>query len=66
MQYPGENKKAPEIGAESKVNFGCLSEQFPELVDKKGNGWLYRHVKNIVKFARKNPDHISKPNMKHI
>lgn len=63
---PEKTKKAPETGTESDVNFGSLSEQFPELVDKKGSGWLHRHVKNIVKFARKNPDLVSKPNMKHI
>lgn len=63
---PEKTKKAPEMGTESEVNFGCLSEQFPELVDEKGNGWLYRHVKNIIKYARKNPDLVSKPNMKHI
>ena len=63
---PEKTKKAPETGAESQVNFGSLSAQFPELVDEKGNGWLCRHVKNIIKFARKNSDLISKPNMKHI
>ena len=63
---PEKTKKAPEIGTDSEVNFGCLSEQFPELVDEKGNGWLYRHVKNIIKYARKNTDLVSKPNMKHI
>lgn len=63
---PEKTKKAPEIGNESEVNFGCLSEQFPELVDEKGNGWLYRHVKSIIKYARKNTDLVSKPNMKHI
>ena len=48
------------------VNFGCLAQQFPELVDEKGGGWLYRHVKGIIKFARKNPDLISKPNQKKV
>ena len=48
VQCSGENKKSLEIWPESEVNFGCLSEQFPELVDEKGNGWLYRHVKNLV------------------
>lgn len=66
VQRPGENKKAPETGTDSAVNFGCLSGQFPELVDAKGNGWLYRHVRNIVKFARKHPDLVSKPNLKNI
>ena len=63
---PEKTKKAPEIGTGGEVNFGCLSEQFPELVDEKGNGWLYLHVKNIIKYARKNTDLVSKPNMKHI
>ena len=63
---PQKTKKAPELRTEAEVNFGYLSAQFPELVDKNGNGWLHRHVKSMIKFARKNPDLISKPNMKHI
>lgn len=63
---PEKTKKATKTGTESDVNFACLSEQFPELVDEKGNGWLYRHVKSMIKFVRKNPDLVSKPNMKHI
>ena len=63
---PEKTKKAPETRTETEVNFGCLSAQFPELVDEKGNGWLHRHVKSMIKFARKNPGLISKPNMKHI
>ena len=59
-------KKAPETGEGSQVNYGFRSAQFPELVDEKGRGWLHRHVKNMIKFARKNPDLLSKPNMKHI
>lgn len=63
---PEKTKKAPETGAGSQVNFGFLSAQLPELVDEKGSGWLHRHVKSMIKFARKNPDLISKPNLKHI
>lgn len=63
---PSKSKKAPEAGADPKVNFGDLSSDFPELVDEKGNGWLYSHVKGMIQFVRKNPDLISKPNMKHI
>ena len=63
---PEKTKKAPEMRAEIELNFGCLSVQFPELVDEKGSGWLHRHVKGMIKFARKNPDLIRKPNMKHI
>lgn len=42
------------------VNFGNLSKIFPELVNEKGEGWLYRHIKNIQKFAKSNPEFISK------
>ena len=62
---PVKSKKAPEAGTVPKVNFGHLSTDFPELVDKKGNGWFHRHVKNVIKFARKNPDLVSKPAQKN-
>ncbi len=42
------------------VNFGNLSKIFPELVNENGEGWLYRHIKNIQKFAKSNPELISK------
>lgn len=58
-------KKAPEAGMEPNVNFGHLSDHFPELVDEKGNGWFHRHVKNIIQFVRKHPDLVSKPNQKN-
>lgn len=62
---PEKTKKAPEAGTGPKVNFGHLSTEFPELVDEKGNGWFQRHVKYIIKFARKHPDLVSKPNHKN-
>ena len=62
---PTKSKKAPETSTESKVNFRYLHFEFPELVDEKGNGWFHRHVKNIIKFIRKNPDLVSKLNQKH-
>lgn len=45
---PAKSKKAPEAETEPKVNFGHLSNHFPELVDEKGNGWFHRHVKNVI------------------
>lgn len=62
---PEKTKKAPEARTESNVNFGYLSSDFPELVDEKGNGWFHRHVKSIIKFVRKRPDLVSKPNQKN-
>ena len=41
------------------TNFGSLSSDFPELVNAKGEGWYFRHVQNIVKFVKKNPDAVS-------
>lgn len=41
------------------VNFGELSDDFPELVNCKGEGWYYRHIQNIIKFVKKKPDAVS-------
>ena len=38
------------------VDFRELSAGFPELVNAKGEGWLYRHVRAAVKFVKKNPE----------
>ena len=50
---PGNNEDEPF------TNFGEFSSDFPELVNAKGEGWYYRHVQNIVKFVKKNPDAVS-------
>ena len=34
-------------------------------MDEKGNGWFQRHVKNVIKFARNNPDLVSKSAQKN-
>jgi hypothetical protein len=41
------------------VDFRELSDAFPELVNDKGEGWLYHHVSGIIRFVRKNPDTVS-------
>ena len=38
------------------VDFRELSIGFPELVNAKGEGWLYHHVRAAVKFVQKNPE----------
>ena len=45
--------------SEPFTNFGELSDEFPELVKSKGEGWYYRHIKNVIKFVRNNPDAVS-------
>ena len=43
----------------SDVNFAHLSDEFPELVSKTGEGWFCSYIKGITKFAKKNPSLIS-------
>lgn len=56
---PDNAKKAPSKRPEPVVDFRELSDTFPELVNDKGEGWLYRHVRRIIRFVRKNPDIVS-------
>ena len=46
------------------TTFSELYDSFPELVDKDGCGWFYRHVHNICDFVRNNPDSVSKTTIK--
>ena len=57
---PEKTKEAPEGRPNPKVNFSDLASAFPELVDEKGNGWLYRHVQSIIQFVKYNPNITSK------
>ena len=50
---PGKNENEPF------TNFGYLYEEFPELVNGKGEGWYYKHIKNVIRFVKNNPDVIS-------
>lgn len=42
------------------TEFAELHEEFPELVDKRGNGWLCRHVKGIANFMAEHPEKVRK------
>ena len=44
----------------ANTNFSELHDSFPELVDKDGCGWFYRHIHNICNFVRNNPNNVSK------
>ncbi len=35
------------------TDFRALHDEFPELVDKNGKGWLYRPIANIVAYVKK-------------
>ena len=50
---PGKNETEPF------TNFSELADEFPELVNSNGEGWYYRHIKNIIKFVKNNPGAVS-------
>ena len=54
-------KKAPDQNdPRLRVNYGEYASAFPELVTPEGEGWLIRHVENIVAFVEANPDNVRK------
>ena len=57
-----KTKKAPdqENDPRLRVNYGEYAEEFPELVTPKGEGWLIRHVGNIIRFVEANPNAVRK------
>ena len=62
---PDSKKASPQKDWQFSTVFSDLHEEFPELVDENGVGWLVRHVRNLCAFARNNPSVISKPAQKH-
>ena len=42
------------------MNYGEYTEEFPELVMPDGDGWLIRHVDNIITFVEANPNAVRK------
>ena len=52
-----DRRKDPD----AKVDFRELSDEFPKLVDEKGNGWYIRHIKNLFKFCNEHFELLSKP-----
>lgn len=54
-------KKPPKESEDWKfrTDFRIYHDEFPELVDKKGNGWLIRHVHGIIDYVNSNAKDIS-------
>ena len=50
-----KNASSPKKSWQDRSSFPELHTEFPELVDKWGGGWLYRHVKGLCAFAKKHP-----------
>ena len=55
-------EKVPVDKSGLKVNFKEYHAEFPELVDEKGAGWYYRHIKNVIKTIKDDSNKVSKPN----
>lgn len=57
-----KTKKAPDQEADPRlrVNYGEFAEEFPELVPPEGDGWLIRHVENMIRFVKANPTAVRK------
>lgn len=54
-------KKAPDQNdPRLRTDYGEYADEFPELVTPDGEGWLIRHVENIVAFVEANPDDVRK------
>lgn len=53
---PPVKKGAQEESRPYKSDFPELHGEFPELVDKKGGGWFYRHVHAVVAFVDEHPE----------
>ena len=56
---PDRKNTKPKEDCQYKSDFRELHAEFPELVDKNGKGWFYRHVHNIADFIKSNPDKVS-------
>ena len=57
---PDKKKATPREAWQFDSNFSGLHDEFPELVDKQGRGWFYRHVHNIADFVFAHLDVTSK------
>ena len=56
-----KTKKAPDqVDPRLRVNYGEYAEEFPELVTPEGEGWMIRHVENIIRFVEANPTAVRK------
>ena len=53
---PDSKNAKPKEDWQFISDFRDLHSEFPELVDKNGNAWLYRHTRNIAVFAKANPN----------
>ena len=61
----GSRQDASDDWQKAPVSFGNLHDEFPILVTENGSGWYYRHIRNIVRFSKRNEGLISQDALKH-
>ena len=57
---PERKNATPKEEWQNLTDFRGLHEEFPELVDANGAGWVYRHVHSVAQFALDHPDAVRK------
>lgn len=50
----------------NQTNYAIYHEEFPNLVDEAGDGWLVQHVDNIVRFIMTHPNAVRRDAMKKL
>ena len=60
-----EKKNAKKDAWEYGTCFAELYEEFPELISKKGEGWLIRHVHRVIDYVEKHKETVSKTALKN-
>lgn len=57
-----KTKKAPdpEENPRLRVNFGEYAAEFPELVTEDGEGWMIRHMEQLIAFVEADPAAVRK------
>ena len=56
---PEMKKATPNEEWQFKADFRYLHGEFPGLVDSKGNGWYFRHIKSVADYIRSSPDKVN-------
>ena len=50
----------------NQTNYAIYHEEFPNLVDEDGDGWLIRHVENIIRFVETHPNKVRKEAIENV
>ena len=57
---PDRKTATPKETWQFKTDFRDLHQEFPDLVDENGSGWLCRHVHAVARFIQENPGKVRK------